>query len=521
MDKLIRVTLFLCAMLLMSPALANQHDPALDEVLSFPDFTLLPPAQGGQPAAFTVPAGSATHGNVVGISFSGTVDIAEDDHAHTRASDMCLIVQAPDGSRYAVGGRYVLSNCYPTGALGSVGPPGTFENGVRPWAFQRATQDGTYHSAHQDAFAAVADSGNWTFTFVHDHHHAIVVGMDWSAVKVTLHKTNNPFQPEPGAPALWRNLDLGFAQAGKTTSPVRTNRLINTAGGGGSPIELASIGLVGDPEIQLVSSTCSGSGSLAPEKNCGFVFNCSPSAAAVFKADLVVALTDGRQVKSNLTCTGLRQPPMVIVPSRHSFGRIDPNGIASFDFTVTNNSGVVMFFSGQGLAPAKQFSFNSANCSQLAAGASCTLPVTFAPNGSEGSWVTTLRPWFWTPATLGAFNEVPFDVSGTTTGVRRLVVLATPPILLPANGSMRPVQVSVVKQPQHPPAAECAISNVSSNQGLGIDDYQITEAMSLNLRAKHLGAKEGRVYTIEVTCSGGGEEHIGTTQVHVPNHSRR
>ncbi len=518
------VALTLCGALPSAPARADQHDPALDETLSFPDFTLVPPDQGGQPVTVTLPAGVATQGDVVGISFSGTVDIADDPYDHTAASDLCVIVQAPDGSKFTVGGRYALPTCLPDGPVGRVGPPGSFEYGVRPWAFQRAMQDGTYHSTHLDAFAAVADTGTWTFTFVHDHHHSIVVGLDWSDVTITLHKTDEPFQPGPGVLDLWRDLDLGFAQAGRTTLPVRSNRILNTAGGGGSPIELASIELVGDPEIQQVSGACSEGDSLAPGEppdSCLVGFTCAPSAAGVFEADLVVTSADGQQTSSRLTCTGFDRPPLVITPSRHSFGRIDPNGTAGFDFTVSNHSGFDLYFTGQTRAPPAQFGFDPENCSYLAPGASCTLPVTFAPDGTEGSWVATLTPQFWAPTEFGAFNELAFGASGATIGARRLFVLAAPPILWPADNSLRRVHVFALTLPWHP-RPECAISNVSSNEGLDADDdVEITGDLSLKLRAKHLGGREGRIYTIEVTCASGEEQHIGTAQVRVPRHPRR
>ncbi len=523
MDKSIRIILAFCGALLMAPAAATRHNPALDETLSIPDFTLVPPFIGGQPVVFTLPAGIATQGDVVGISFGGTVDVEDDEHDHTWVSDTCMIVQAPDGSRFTVGGRYVLPTCYPNGPLGPVGPPGSFENGVRPWDFQRTAADGSYQSTHHDAFAAAADAGNWTFTFMHDHHHEIVVGMGWSDVTITLHKTDQPFQPGPGVLALLRDRDLGYAQVGKTTRPTRTNRILNTAGGGGSPIELASIEIVGDPEIQEAGRSCSVGDSLVqgePPNSCLLEFNCAPTAAGLFEADYVVTTTDGQQDSAHLTCTGFDQPPLAITPSRHNFGRIDPSGNASFDFSVTNNSGIDMFLYARGRTPPEQFSFDIFNpevCFPVAPGATCTLPVTFAPNGDQGSWTTTLLPWFFAETPLGVIHELPIDVSGGTIGAKRLFALALPPILWPPNGGMRPVRVLGITLPWHP-RPDCAISNVGSNEGLAADDFEITGDLTLKLRAKHLRGREGRIYSVEVTCSSGDEQHVGVTQVRVPNY---
>jgi len=519
MNTLIRLAMMACclASLSMTPAFATQHDPALDETLSIPDFTSVPPLQGGGPVVFTLPAGAMTQGKVVGVSLNATIDLEEDEHHHSYVSDTCMIVQAPDGSRFTVGGRYVLLPCYPNGPLGPVGPPGTVEYGVRPWDFQRATADGHYQSTHDDAFAAVSDAGTWTFTFINDHQHEIVVGADWSDVTITLHKTNAPFRPGPGKPALLRDRDLGFAQVGKTTSPARSNRILNTAGGGGSPIRLASIELVGDPEIQESSRACRVGDVLQPGEPpnaCLLEFNCAPTAAAVFEADYVVTTTDGQRASSHLTCRGFNQPPLVIAPPRHNFGRIDSNGNVSFDFTITNNSGLEMYFSGQGRTPLEQFGYDASNCFTLVAGGSCTLPVTFSPNGDRGSWNTTLLPWFYADTPLGVLHEVPFGVSGGTIGARQLLVFAIPPVLWP-NGQMRPVRILATTLPGYL-RPECTISQVRSNEGISANDYKITGPLSLNLRAKHLGAREGRIYTIEVACTAGGEQHVGTTVVRVP-----
>ncbi len=58
---------------------------------------------------------------------------------------------------------------------------------------------------------------------------------------------------------------------------------------------------------------------------------------------------------------------------------------------------------------------------------------------------------------------------------------------------------------------DCAITSVTSNEpinGLGDGDVspdrQIVDAHHVNLRAERSGTGTGRVYTITITCAGGG-----------------
>lgn len=149
------------------------HDPALDEALAIPDFTVISPANGGSPQVFTIPAGIDSSGAVVGFSFEGTV--AGVSGTGSWASDMCMIVEAPDGTIYGVGGiSGTQANC-----------------SVNSWDFQGggSTEDGFYESSHDDVFdPATGDAGDWTFTFVNDWSSTSAADMNWSDVTVTLHK---------------------------------------------------------------------------------------------------------------------------------------------------------------------------------------------------------------------------------------------------------------------------------------------------------------------------------------------
>jgi hypothetical protein len=149
------------------------HDPALDEVLEVPDFTVVTPANGGTPQMFTIPGGVTSSGAVLGFSFEGTV--TGPGGTGTWASDMCMIVESPDGSVYGVGGISGTNpNC-----------------NVNNWDFQGSgsTNDGTYSSEHDNVFSpGVGDAGDWTLTFIHDWNSTSAADMAWTDVTVTLHK---------------------------------------------------------------------------------------------------------------------------------------------------------------------------------------------------------------------------------------------------------------------------------------------------------------------------------------------
>lgn len=104
-------------------------------------------------------------------------------------------------------------------------------------------------------------------------------------------------------------------------------------------------------------------------------------------------------------------------------------------------------------------------------------------------------------------------------------VRATPNMLWPPNHKMAKVAVGVTATDNCTPNPVCAISTVSSDEpvnGLGdgdmAPDWLITGAMTLNLRAERSGNGDGRVYTINLTCTDKqGNSSKGATSVAVPH----
>ncbi|TVQ41062.1 MAG: DUF4394 domain-containing protein, partial [Wenzhouxiangella sp.] len=186
----------------------RSHDPALDEVLSVPDFTVVSPASGGTPEVFTVPAGILSSGGVVGFSFEGTVSGITGNGDW--ASDMCLQIEGPDGSSFSVGGiGATIPNC-----------------NVNTWDFQGSgsNEDGTYASVHDDVWPfppGAADQGDWTLTFIHSWDSASANPMDWSNVTVTLHKLPPPEPCDFPAAVSWLSVDpASGSTAGGSADPV-------------------------------------------------------------------------------------------------------------------------------------------------------------------------------------------------------------------------------------------------------------------------------------------------------------
>ena len=102
---------------------------------------------------------------------------------------------------------------------------------------------------------------------------------------------------------------------------------------------------------------------------------------------------------------------------------------------------------------------------------------------------------------------------------------ASPNELWPANHKMVTVKAAVSVSDICDTASSCHITSVSSNEpenGLGdgdtAPDWEITGALTVNLRAERSGTGSGRLYTIEVACTDhSGNSSTATVGVTVPH----
>lgn len=129
-------------------------------------------------------------------------------------------------------------------------------------------------------------------------------------------------------------------------------------------------------------------------------------------------------------------------------------------------------------------------------------------DGNCASNYTVTRTWTATDGCGNSSSDVQTINVEDTTAPTIDSVSASPDELWPPNHKMRPVEVSVDVQDACDQAPSCRITSVSSNEpdngegdGNTASDWEVTGELSLELRAERSGGGNGRIYTIEVTCT--------------------
>jgi hypothetical protein len=100
--------------------------------------------------------------------------------------------------------------------------------------------------------------------------------------------------------------------------------------------------------------------------------------------------------------------------------------------------------------------------------------------------------------------------------------------LWPPNHQMVPITITIAATDNLSPAPVCSIASVSSNEpqnGLGDgdtpNDWLITGAKTVQLRAERAGNGNGRSYTIAMRCvDGAGNVATSSTTVSVPKNKK-
>jgi len=93
-----------------------------------------------------------------------------------------------------------------------------------------------------------------------------------------------------------------------------------------------------------------------------------------------------------------------------------------------------------------------------------------------------------------------------------------PEVLWPPNHKM--VAVSLQVTATGDPSPECRIDSTTSNEPgtvPGEDDWVVTGSLTMDLRAERNGSGNGRVYTINVTCTNTSGAASRTISVSVPH----
>ena len=101
-------------------------------------------------------------------------------------------------------------------------------------------------------------------------------------------------------------------------------------------------------------------------------------------------------------------------------------------------------------------------------------------------------------------------------------VSATPNVLWPPKNQMVPVSLTVDVSDNSDPAPVCQITDVTSNEAPSEMAWQITDPLTLDLRAQRFGMEEGRIYTIRVTCTNSSQlSSSANVTVSVPHDQRQ
>jgi Tol biopolymer transport system component len=100
-------------------------------------------------------------------------------------------------------------------------------------------------------------------------------------------------------------------------------------------------------------------------------------------------------------------------------------------------------------------------------------------------------------------------------------ISATPSVLWPPDGRTVRVSVNVGVSDDSDPAPACRITGVTSNESF-LGGWQVTGALTVDLRAQRFGFGTGRVYTLTVVCTNSSElQSTATVNVTVPHDQRK
>jgi len=124
--------------------------------------------------------------------------------------------------------------------------------------------------------------------------------------------------------------------------------------------------------------------------------------------------------------------------------------------------------------------------------------------------------WFTVAAAIPQRIHFVNPPSETPPAITSLTV--DPAVLWPPNHKMVPISLQVTATGD--PSPECRIDSATSNEpGIvtGEDDWVVTGSLTMDLRAERAGSGNGRVYTINVTCTNTSGSVSRRISVNVPH----
>lgn len=191
-------------------------------------------------------------------------------------------------------------------------------------------------------------------------------------------------------------LSLTYApQAIGTTSASQSVTLTNT---GPAALGITSLALAGaNPGDFVISSNSCGT-SLNTGSSCRVSIGFRPTSVSpqTRTANLAFTTNDAGQPLWNVALTGTAvQAAVSLVPASHDFGAVTAKSTsAPFTFTLTNSGTATLTISkiSLGGASPNRFAISGKTCGgSLAAGASCTINVTFTPQSAGTAYSATLQ----------------------------------------------------------------------------------------------------------------------------------
>jgi sugar lactone lactonase YvrE len=218
-------------------------------------------------------------------------------------------------------------------------------------------------------------------------------------------------------------MDFGSLTVG-TTSATQTAKLSNT---GGVPQSISSFGFFG-ANTSAFSETNNCGPSLAAGASCAITVSCTPTAAGALSANLGVNFPSPEpQLAIALTCTGTATttPQATLTPSTLSFTTVAGSTPAPQMATLTNGGTASLVISSVTIGGATGGAFSETNTcgTALAAGASCSITVSFSGTG-VGSYVASLQVADNAPSTPQSIA-----LSGTVTAAAAPAATLTPAAL--------------------------------------------------------------------------------------------